>query len=403
MRVVWCSDLHLGLKTDGIDRTDEILDIVEDIIDYAIDLEEKTKEKIVLVFGGDIFDNNHPDERLIGLLIYILNRILDTGFKTFFMAGNHDEVPDPDRVSCLGFIRHLGVAYPNIILVDDIKTVNMGTFDTGPLYFTFLPHVSNALIKRKVRDKEINKIVKTQDYINGKSEAILKAVGSSAQHIIFSHLNVKGAFHGSEENLLKKSTVYIPECLISPPVGFTTPDIVQAHIHSRCDIGNIHIVGNQYFCGFGERETDKYFLDLELTTSMGGGPHKFNYIKTNCLPFKQLEVNMVGDNTPFLERDDVLDFLEGIDRYTVVKFDVTTDVESSLTDWKGVVDTVYNKYDPHHIKPIIPRVIADRRVRSREQKIGIPVKDSIQVYLKRNIKNDKERLVRVYKRSLKYL
>lgn len=403
MRVVFGSDFHLGLKTDEIDRNDEILDIMEDMIDHGIKVNKETGEEIIYVFGGDIFNSNNPNEKLITLFIFILNRLRETGFKSFIMVGNHDEVSDPDRVSCLNFVHELGSAYPNVTLVDDIRTINMGTFDTGPLFFTFLPHVSKALIQRNVNEGKLRRNIPTQVYINKKSEAIMKKVGQGSQHIVFSHLNVSGAHGGSEENLLKKSTVYLPKVMLDAPVGYIEPEIIQAHIHSKDKIGNINIVGSQFYCGFGERESEKYFLDLKIGIELGGGPHVFNYIPTNCLQFKQLEVSMLEDNTPFMDRDDVLDFLDEVDENTVIKLDVTTNVENSLTDWKGVMERIKKEYKPFHIKPIIPRTVMVRKVRSRKQKIGLPVKDSVQVYLKRHIKNDKNRLIRVYQRSLKYL
>lgn len=411
MRVVFGSDFHLGLKTDDIDRNNEILDIIEDMIDHGIKVHEEEKEEVVFVFGGDIFNSNNPSEKLITLFIYILNRLRKTGFKTFIMVGNHDEVSDPDRVSCLNFVGELGEAYPNITLIDDIKCIKMGNVvddkveanGNGPLYFTFLPHISKALIQRNVNNGKLRRAIPTQTYIDKKAEAVMKMVGTGSQHIVFSHLNVSGAHGGSEENLLRKSTVFLPKVMLNPPVGFVEPQIVQAHYHSGDSIGNVHIVGSQFYCGFGERESEKYFLDLKLTTEMGGGNHKFNYIKTNCLSFKQLEVSMLEDNTPFMERNDVLDFLETVDENTVVKLDVTTNVENSLTDWKGVMERIYKEYKPFLIKPIIPRTVQVRKVRSRKQKLGMAPKDSVQIYLKRNIRKDKTRLIRVYQRSLKYL
>lgn len=403
MRVIWGSDFHLGLKTDEIDRNDEILDIIEDMIDHGIKVHEEEKEEVVFIFGGDIFNNNNPNEKLITLFIYILNRLRETGFKTFIMVGNHDEVSDPDRVSCLNFVGELGTAYPNITLVDDIKCIKMDTYDVGPLYFTFLPHISKALIQRNVNNGKLRRAIPTQTYIEKKSEAVMKMVGQGSQHIVFSHLNVSGAHGGSEENLLRKSTVYLPKVMLSPPIGFIEPEIVQAHIHSKDEIGNIRIIGSQFYCGFGEREDEKYFLDLKINTELSGGPNVYNYIPTNCLQFKQLEVSMLEDNTPFMERDDVLDFLDTVDENTVVKLDITTNVENALTDWKGVMERIKKEYKPFHIKPIIPRTVMVRKIRSKKQKLGMAPKDSVQIYLKRNIRNDKNRLVRVYQRSLKYL
>lgn len=403
MRVIWASDLHIGLSTDGIDRSDEVLDILEDIIDYGIKLHKDTSEEVIFVLGGDIFNNNNPSEKLITLFIFILNRLKETGFRSFIMVGNHDEVSDPERVSCLNFVNELGYVYKNISLIDDIETIKIGVFDNGPLYFTFLPHVSKALIQRRVNEGLMRRTIPTQTYIDKSAEKIMKTVGNGSQHIVFSHLNVKGVHAGSEENLLKKSTVYLPDAITNPPIGCITPQIVQGHIHSFLEEKNLHIVGSQFFCGFGEREDNKYFLDLKIQDKLGGGDHIFNYIKTNCLKFKQLEVSMLEDSTPFMERDDVLNFLDSIDENTVIKLDVTTNIENSLTDWKGVVDRIYKEYKPYHIKPVIPRTVAVRRVRSSKQVIGIPLKDSVQVYLKRHIKKDKNRLVRVYKRSLNYL
>jgi len=230
LKVVSTSDTHLGLKTDEIDRNPEIVEIMCAVVEKAIE-HKKEGHDVILILGGDLFDNNTPSEKDISCLLTVFHLIKLHDIKTYVLLGNHEAVSDPDRLSCLGWIRKAKVGYPMITLVDDIKFIKVGDFDNGPLYFTFLPHITKGTVELNKRKEEYLEARTTQEYIEMKAKKILKKVAKGSQHYVFSHLNVHGAHPGSEENLLKKSEVFLPKVFTNPPAGFVKPTIIQYHIH----------------------------------------------------------------------------------------------------------------------------------------------------------------------------
>lgn len=216
------NDTHLGLKTEKIDRTDEIYGIYKQFARHC----KKTGVNAIVVCG-DIFDKNNPSEELVAVFISIMNMLSQLKVPVYVVVGNHDAIADPEHLSCLSFIKKLKKRYPDFQLIEDIVCTQIEVTDLGPLYFTFLPHISKALLEKKQSKYT------TQEYIEKKSAAIYKKVGQGSQHLVFSHLNVRGVHAGSEENLLRKSEVYLPEVLTSTPShsGLIQPEIIQAHIH----------------------------------------------------------------------------------------------------------------------------------------------------------------------------
>jgi len=334
IKVVHINDLHIGLLTDGIDRTPEIINVARDAIKRAVGLKKKGF-KTYFVMGGDIFNTNTPSEKLIKAFIEgILNPLNKFDIETFIVAGNHDSVADPNRLSCLGFVKSISKTYKNIKLFENMEVVRIQSTDFGPLNFIFLPHVTRAHLEIEDR-KEYFK--NTQEYIEDWAKTTKDAVGKDSHNYVFSHLNVRGAHPGSEENLLKKSEAYLPEAFLHDDRGFRRPQIVQSHIHSKTSEANINIVGSQIYCGFGEAETDKHFLELSIPTAMNE-KEEFKYVKTNCRKFHQLELDLTNeewDGVSFTSLDKVKEFLRGIDKKAddIIKFDILVNPRKSSVNW----------------------------------------------------------------------
>jgi DNA repair exonuclease SbcCD nuclease subunit len=399
MRVVFTSDNHVGLSTEEIDRTDEIINILIDVVKHAYKLSKK--ERTILVIGGDVFNTNTPSEANISAFIRVLNAIKKCNLETYIMVGNHDSISDPNRLSCLNFIKKLKPGYPTVNLIEDIKFMQVDTFDNGPLYFTFLPHVSKALVHHNIELGKVDGDLTTQGYIDYKCERILTKVGDGSQHYVFSHVNVRGSHGGSEQNMLKKSEVYLPSCFTNIQAGYIEPVIVQAHLHGRKKIGNINIVGSPQYCGFGEAEQEKYFLEINIPEGLGVSEEMI-YHKTNCVAFKQLEINMMNETRGFEEYEKVDNFIKSIEEGDIVKFDVTINPEHNHHDWKSIASKIKKKTGST-VKPIIPRVVLKRPVRSNKQKIGLDPKEAVKIFLKRNFKHDKDKARGIYKEAIKYL
>lgn len=378
LHVVWGSDFHLGLKTDDIDREEEIIGVFVQQIHYAKDLMSQGK-KVIYVLGGDIMNRNNPSEDLISRFIErVINLIRNLEIETYVMVGNHDSISVSGNTSCLTFIDKIRVGYPNIRLISDITLKKIADTDIGPLWFSFFPHITRVHL-------EDTKFASTQEYIEVKADKIMKKVGPQGMLYAFSHLNVRGAHGGSEENLLKKSEVYLPKALLEKiDDSYNLPEIIQGHIHTKDRINNISIVGSPIYCGFGEGEEEKYFLHLEIATSMGK-KDCFNYKLTECRKFLQLELDLSKDdfNGVDLQIPEVVAFLETIKPKSVVKFDFKVNPKKCTVDWEAFRNMVMSEYDCY-VKPIKPKYIYERVVRSEKQTIKLDPKEAVKVWLKSN-------------------
>jgi len=402
LKVVWTSDLHFELKTDEVDRNPEILRITLDVVDKAVEF-KKENHQVILVLGGDIFNNNSPSEKTISSFFTVLNKIKQNELDTYIIVGNHESVADPVRLSCLSFIKKAKVGYPTIKLIDDIASLKITTNDCGDLHFTFLPHITKAVLESNHRKMRFLEITDTQTYIETKCRAIVKRIGIG-QHYVFSHLNVRGAHPGSEENLLRKSEAYLPKCFVTEIEGVNLPTIIQGHLHTRAKIGNINIIGNPLYCGFGET-SEKYYAVIHINGQISK-PDTIEYIKSKCVPFLQLDINLIEATKDFFEIDEVKQFWEIATQFSddtpMVKFNITTNPENNSYDWEAIRGK-WSRLLKCNVKPIIPRVISKKIVRSENQKINLDPKDSVKIYLKANLKNDNERANRIYEKTLKYL
>lgn len=368
------NDTHLGLKTEEIDRTDEIYNLYKDFAKAC-----KKAKVDCAVIGGDIFNKNNPSEELIAVFIMIMNLLAQLGVPIYIVVGNHDAIANPDRLSCLSFIKKLKKKYPMFHLIEDITCIEIAKTDIGPLYYTFLPHVSRALLEKKKFEGN------TQDYIDKKAEAIYKRVGQGSQHIVFSHLNVKGVIMGSEENLLNKSEVFLPDILTNAPMtsGYIQPEIIQAHIHTRQQIGNVHIIGNPLFCGFGEKIEDKYFAIVNVPTTFG---EKFSidYIPTNCTKFYEFSCTVTGrDKVAFEDIPEIKEFLDSVEPESVIKISPTILADKAGYDWSKTREKIA-KSTNSYVKEIIPRYIKHKVVRDKEQSAKLTPKKAVHTWLKRN-------------------
>jgi DNA repair exonuclease SbcCD nuclease subunit len=379
MEVVWISDLHFGLKTDGIDRNEEIYQVTLNTAKYAAKLKKSGKDT-VMVIGGDIFNTNSPSEDQIHYFTRVLAFLHKQQVKTYVMVGNHDVIFDKERKSCLSLIRNLNIISPFIELIEDITNIKVKTTDYGFVYFTFLPHITK-------NNYEESLYKSPQDYINKRCEDIVKKVGMGSKHYVFSHLNVVGAIAGSEANLLKKSEVFVPECLQQTHIGGELPKIINGHIHSFDQIGNITIVGSPIFCTFGENlEETKRFLHLTIPENFND-VEKWHFEPTNCTIFKEVNFGLFDvdfKKTDFLSLDIVKDELDSLDsnKNYYYKINVKLDNHENYIDWEAVRLAIAK---PNvKVKPIIPSFVATQITRVPEQKITLAPIDAVKVFLTTN-------------------
>lgn len=391
-KIVWFSDIHLGLRTSDIDRTEEIVQVSLKPIKHAVKLKQKGFDVIVVV-GGDVFDHNDPSDHQISQFIRILNPAVKEGIKVYVLAGNHDSISNPSRKSCLQFLKKMKGGYECVKVVDDIKCIKWFTGDIGHHYLTFFPHITKAHI-------EGTKFKSTQAYIDYHADRIWNKVGQGQHQTVFSHLNVRGLIPGSEENLLKRSEVWFPESMMveREDNGLVPPTVIQGHIHTKQKEKNMHVVGSPIFCDFGEKEHNKFFAVINVPETFGE-KDKVIYKRTDCRPFIEVDVD-VKPGVPVSKREqEIIDenakLIDG-NPSAVLKLNVTIpESEVGKCDWEKIRKLFAERV--HYVKPIVPRVIRGRVVRNERQTIDLDPKKASKVWLKRHRPKGWKRKLRLAK------
>lgn len=396
-KILFTSDLHIGLRIENVDQTPYIIEILMRVLNKAVELIEKGYE-VTIILGGDVFDNNDPSEAQIGAFIGFLSEVKKHNIRLYVMVGNHEARANPERLSCLSFIKEASVGFPSVTLIEDITSIEFCDSVNGKCWFTFLPHVSKALIEKK----KLN--YTPQEYIDKKCEKILnKLQAKMVDHYVFSHLNVKGFHSGSEENLLKRSDVYLPECFTNPAVTVVRPTIIQAHIHSRQQKDNVHIVGSPIFCSANE-SGEKGFLEISIGKSIGDSSD-MQYHPSFAPEFIELELNMIGCEEQFFKIPEVKELIKKIPKETVsiIKLDISINPENNTYNWKGIQEKLQNHFQKSIIKTIVPRIVIKRITRNSNQKISLPPDEAVRTFIKKNWSSDKDKAKAIYKKAKNYL
>lgn len=355
LKVGWISDCHLDLTTDGIDRNDEIESVMLYAARWAVDNGCK-----FFVFGGDIFDNTTPSDEAIAIFIRVINVLHEAGIKIFVMDGNHEK-KSRGKPSCLHFIQDLK-AYKNLYWYSDIRTIKV--FDNT--YFTFFPHVNKATIPEKFKSP--------QEYVDYRADKIINKLDFTWQLVVFSHLNVRGVIPGTEEHMLKKSEVFLPDHFHTKNyLDKPFPTVVNAHIHTAQKSGWVQIVGSPVYVSFGEKEKEKYFACIDV-------PNKPNecagirLLPTPCRKFKEF-------NLEFKDGESVVFDSSSIEKTDVVKLNVRVP-ESLNFDWKAYRQELMKLC--FHVLPINPQISRVRAVRNKKQSLNLKPNAAVKVFVEAN-------------------
>jgi len=251
LNVIIYGDQHYDLKTEGIDRTNDIDDAHDQIIDYVDELVIQHEEVLVLNMG-DVFHGTRPRAEVMARVISTFNRLENLGVPTYILAGNHDVIDQQYKSSALAPLEVIGWQY--IRVFHDIQRVNY-----KGLSIVTLPHISKA---RAVQ----NGFKGVQDYIDINSKVIDDDLPEDKPVIVIGHLNIAGARTGTEGFMIKGQQENFPEVLKkSKKVNY----IFNGHIHKPQLVDNpggppIIITGDIQVNDFGERLDTKCFFHLEL-------------------------------------------------------------------------------------------------------------------------------------------
>lgn len=90
MRLLHCSDLHIGKRVNGFSMLEDQRHILAQILAVAV-----REAADAILIAGDIYDKTIPSAEAVELFDWFLTRLTEQGKPVFFLSGNHDS---PERL-----------------------------------------------------------------------------------------------------------------------------------------------------------------------------------------------------------------------------------------------------------------------------------------------------------------
>lgn len=242
MQGIIAGDFHIGLRVEDIDRTPEVLEAFDFLIDMAIEMRVAFVE-----LGGDLFDTNSPIPDYIAAVIARLNRLEEAGVPTVVLGGNHEAISAPGRYWALTPLQEVG--YKHVRFVWEPCLLDPEVFGFPVLC---LPHVTRATA-------QAHGYKSPQAYVEACAKELLE--GSQEPITIFSHYNLRAAKAGTEAHMLRQSDLELPNWLTGDE---RVVAIFNHHIHTPQHFKNVWVPGSLICTDFGDHQADKGFILAEL-------------------------------------------------------------------------------------------------------------------------------------------
>lgn len=204
-RVVFLSDIHLGLRNASIEWIENITSYFDNFFIPLIKKYKKSKESVALVIAGDFFDNRqHIDINVMNIGSQIMYK-LSKEVEVFVIVGNHDiyKKKDTDITS--------------LRLFDMFDNVNV------------VYNVSQILLKG---DKKMTLVPWVGDH---KAETNLLAKHKNDDFIIM-HTDIAGLNFDNGREIIDGANISVVE----------TGKIYSGHIHKRQENDKVVYLGSPY-------------------------------------------------------------------------------------------------------------------------------------------------------------
>ncbi len=248
-RIVCVSDLHLDAVTAGVDRFDDVFEVLHKAVDHAIG-----SEADAFFFLGDLADpHTTRAHRSVRAMAQACAPLLTHRIQPVLLAGNHDVIEDGTGATVLDVLAHVGASplSPRLstspyfdVLYDLKKHQPICKLMTLPFTASCLTYDPGELVRNWAAGKDM-------------------AGTQSLPTVVLGHLNLEGIKPGSETTEMPRGRdVFWPireltEC-------FPRAILLGGHYHTPQEYNGVTIVGSAVRLRFDEKDNDPGFLVLEL-------------------------------------------------------------------------------------------------------------------------------------------
>ena len=155
MKLLHCSDLHIGKRVNEFSMLEDQRYILNQISELAL------LERVdAVLLAGDLYDKPIPPAEAVGLLDEFLTGLARAGIQVLAISGNHDS---PERLSFAARLMedqgvHLAALYRGaeapVVLADE----------HGPVNFYLLPYLKPALVRHVYPEAEVSTYQEAVDF-----------------------------------------------------------------------------------------------------------------------------------------------------------------------------------------------------------------------------------------------
>ena len=280
MKILHCSDLHLGVTTHSGNRLDPATGVNVRISDFAARWLDCCRSAVAenvdaFCFTGDAFHSRQPDPTSLRAFAEGVKIVADAGIPVVLLTGNHDVSATAGRAHSLSVFQALDV--PGVYVIDRPTVLWLNTLH-GRLAVAGLPWPAKNWTADAIhggslaeRDALLGAYLEAELMRLAWQVVEAPAAGSMSAAILLSHIGVSEAEAGSESGMMLGREVQLPLSVFRKHADLFGY-IGLGHYH-RCQgfarqtgVGPawINYAGSMERVDFGERDEPKGWLIVEL-------------------------------------------------------------------------------------------------------------------------------------------
>ena len=293
MRLVHTSDWHAGRTWKGIDRTDELAAVLDNLAQFL------ARERVeLLLVSGDVFDNGAPVAKAEKVVFSFFKRVGMAGTKSIVIAGNHDS---PARIEAWGMLAEL----VDVHAVGLPKRADRGgvlTFDGRQGEKVHVAVVPFAPTRTLVTALELGgeETIARQRYADGLAQIVTHLAQSfraDAINLLMAHTHLEGAVLSNSERQVHVGDEWAATPQIFPS---TAHYVALGHIHRpqrvQAASAPTEYAGSPLQLDFGEIGQEKSFVVIDAAPRQPARVERVPYEGAKLL-------SDVRATLPELERD----------------------------------------------------------------------------------------------------
>ena len=340
MKIYVTTDAHYGLKSAGLDRTEEIHTIMMRIVNDAID-----NNADFFVHMGDLGHVANPSSLVHRYWVEVFNELEAAKIHSRFLLGNHDLTNRATNLhGSLAPLERLGLKY-----VKCVSAVQLELVPNEDWAFLYLPYMSRSAL-REDRNQHYRRMCRD----------LTKAADEEQRNlIVFTHLNIDGA-KTEGDFLLRPVDAVMPRSLYQSE---RVKLILSGHIHGPQTVHKKEprheILGAPICTDFGDKKEKRYAI-----VTLNGTGCRTKFKPTNCTPLIELSYDLVGMLRPTLPIPDQVDGA-GVK----VRIRCTED-QAAMLDLPEFANELQQR--AAFVRPIVPTILRDEVGKLDAAKIARP-------------------------------